>query len=134
MTPLLPIRTRVDLTVVMANYAPTAACGKAIGEGRFTILGGFASPESLPCWIARVVCKHGQTHNIRVSCCEKRRIYRIDFPKFIPWADWIGTRGGKRPLIDGDNPKRGAFERMKAISNGRKAETTPPTCQDVRCL
>lgn len=131
--PLLPIRTRDDLAEVAMKYAPTSACERAIREGRFTILGGFITPKTLPCWIMRVVCKHGQTWNIRVSCCEKRRTYQIDFPKCIPWANWIGTRGGKRPLIDGDDPKRGAFERMRAI-HGRKTETTSQTCQDVRCL
>lgn len=92
-------------------------------ENRAVVLGGFASPGTLPRWIVQVRSKHGREWLIAVCCDEQNLKYSIEYPEAVPWEDWIGKSDGKRPLIDGDRPLEFALKRVNALRRNRAAQT-----------
>lgn len=109
-----PLRTRDDLIRLVAQHAPSRACATAVIKNRATVLGGFTAPACLPCYIVRVRSDNGREWLIACEVDEdagRHRIRRIDS---VPWLHWDGRSDGTRHLIDGDNPKLGSYQRMKA--------------------
>lgn len=126
-----PIYSREELTDVVARHAPTKACATAMRENRATVLGGFKSPECLPCWIVRVKAKYGREWIIAVECDEQARRYSVKILDAVPWEHWIGSTSGRRPLIDGDDP---CFaDQQRAIALRRKHAAQTPAAPDADC-
>lgn len=113
-----PIRSRDELLWLCVQYAPTKACRRAISEGRAQVLGGFTAPKGLPTLIVRVRSEYDRVWLIGVEIDEPRMRQRIVYLDEIPWATWDGRIGGKRPLIDGDDPTAWAFEKMQRRKRG----------------
>jgi hypothetical protein len=88
-------------------------------ENRAVVLGGFASPDTLPKWIVQVRSKHGREWFIAVCCDEANQKYTIEYPQSVPWEQWIGKSDGKRPLIDGDRPVGFSLKRVNALRRKR---------------
>lgn len=109
-----PLRTRNDLTALVAQHAPSNACAKAISENRATVLGGFAPIEGLPGYIVHVCSFYKRKWIIAVLVDEAADRFRIRYLDEVPWSLWIGEIGGKRPLIDGDHPTESAYKRMRS--------------------
>lgn len=109
-----PIRSRDELTALVARHAPTNACASAMREKRAVVLGGFAAPGTFPCWIVRVESKRGTIWYVAVDVDEENYRMRIRYLGSVPWQNWIGSSTGSRPLIDGDEPAKYAFLRMQA--------------------
>jgi hypothetical protein len=109
--------TREDLTDVAARHAPTNACATAMRQQRAVVLGGFATPGTLPCWIVRVDSKRGKQWFIAVDCDEANVKYGVRYLESdeVPWEDWIGKSTGRRILIDGDEPVLSAYKRCQAV-------------------
>jgi hypothetical protein len=116
-----PLQTRSDLIALVARHAPSKACARAISEGRATVLGGFAAPKHLPCFIVRVTSKHDREWLIAVDVDEAAYRFRVRSVEAVPWQHWDGRSDGKRPLIDGDRPREMAYERMKARRRCRRS-------------
>ena len=83
-------------------------------EGLITTHGGFTSSEGLPGWIVEIKSKRDRRWLIAIWCDEKTYQFYVEYLNAIPWAMWQGDSNGERPLIDGDNPREAAFNRMKA--------------------
>lgn len=100
-----PLRIRADLLDIIVDYAPSAACARAIREDRATILGGFTAPGGLPRVLVRVTSRHGRVWYIGVEIDEDQYQYRIVRPTQINWAQWCGQEAGHHPVFDGDEPQ-----------------------------
>lgn len=116
-----PLRSRSDLTALVAQHAPSKACARAIFENRATVLGGFNPAGGLPCFIVRVTSKHERTWLIAVDVDEPHHRYKIRYIDDVPWESWDGRFNGKR-LIDGDKPLSCSYERMKARKKCRRPQ------------
>lgn len=90
-------------------------------ERRAVVLGGFATPGTLPCWIVRVDSRRGNQWFIAIDCDEANVKYAVRYldADQVPWADWIGKSTGRRPLIDGDEPAVSAYKRCQAVRRER---------------
>jgi hypothetical protein len=110
----IPIRTREDLLNLVSQHTPSRACQTAIREDRAAVLGGFQLPDGLPCWIVQIVSPHGRFWIIAMEVDEAARCYHVQYLNQVPWGWWRGDSAGKRPLIDGDDPIRYAYKRMRA--------------------
>jgi hypothetical protein len=108
-----PLRTRDDLIRLVAQHAPSRACATAVFDNRALVLGGFTAPECLPCYVVQVRSQHGREWLIAVEIDDAGR-QRVKYLDAVPWLYWDGRSDGRRPLIDGDSPTEGAYQRMKA--------------------
>jgi len=112
-----PVRTKSDLGALLPAAAPTAACEKAIAEGRFIVLGGFTPPGAFPQWVARVESPFGRSWYVGIAVDEAARRYvpvSYHADNSLPWANWDGDSKGTRVLIDGEEPVKSAMKRMEA--------------------
>jgi hypothetical protein len=109
-----PLRTRDDLLRLVAQHAPSRACATAVFDNRALVLGGFTAPECFPCYIVRVRSKHGREWFIACDVDEDTGRHQIRHIEAVPWRYWVGRSDGRRPLIDGDDPIRSSYQRMKA--------------------
>lgn len=121
-----PINTKHDLIELAARNAPTKACAVVIGKDGATVLGGFTAAEGYPGWIVRVTSLTGREWLIGVWVDEPARKYRVTYPDQVPWAAWLGTGNGRRPLIDGDVSIEASFKRMQA----RRTNATAHKAED----
>lgn len=119
-----PLRTKNDLTALVAQHAPSTACARAIFENRAQVLGGFAPVEGLPSYVVHVRSYYGKDWFIAVLVDEAALRHRIRYLDDVPWELYIGKMNGKRPLIDGDTPNVSAFNRMRSKHGCTKAAQT----------
>lgn len=112
------IRDRADLIALVGRQAPSPAVRRACVTGKIEVLGGFsqAAPSTGPCWLLRIIGRHGATWIVGVAPNDIRHDYGIFLAPRTPWQSWLGDRmapGGS--LRSGDHPERYAdFKRGAA--------------------
>lgn len=100
---LLRISTRTDLIEFIRSTAPLKAVRRAMDDGGYEVLGGFAAlpPHVLPGFIVKVTSKHGKVWPVAVAINEHKHQYEVYILDNIPWSMWDG---GTLPIYRGDNP------------------------------
>lgn len=118
------IRTRYELIDYVAARAPSNALRRAMKEGHVDVLGGFTAPGGFPMLIMQATGRGGQQWTVGLEIREEERRYSVKLLDRVPWLHWDGNSTGRRPLIDGDRPKRYAYKRMEVRRHGYETAST----------
>lgn len=94
------IRTRDELMQWAERLAPTAACARAVREGRAINLGGYTLPDLAPMYVVRVKCEHGAEYIYGIRLGESR-YHRHLLDAVPPLRYWDG-KPGSNTIVDGD--------------------------------
>lgn len=114
-----PLNRRYELVDVLRPYVPTKACGRAIDEGRYIVLGGFTPTEGLPCFIVQVESRLGSKWILAIEVDDVKNCYRVKQLDEVPYSAWTGDPKRRHPVYDGDKPD--IMERCRIMCKG--AET-----------
>lgn len=119
---LKPVRSKADLIALALPHAPSAACARALREGRVVCWGAFAFTHSFG-WVLEAT---GQKTiwRLAVLANEAARQYTVKILSEIPWVGWSGTSQGLPNTTNGDNPELSAHYRRKAVENERASQET----------
>lgn len=109
-----PLHHREDLIALLAPYAPSRACARAIHEGRTEVFGEFQTDEGRPMLLVRVTGRY-RHWTLGVIIYEDQYYFRLVYPSMIDWTRWAGDQGRGHPLGDGDNPDLYARKRDDGI-------------------
>ncbi len=118
------VRDKADLIALALPSAPSAACGRAIREGRAILWGVFAFTNQFG-WILEIP---GRVRRwiVAIEVDEIDREYKVRWLNRIPWVGWSGLASGEPSMTNGDNPVLAAYFRDQEKNNGlATAETYP---------
>lgn len=107
------IDTRDDLLEFIRANAPLSGIKRAIDDGKYEVLGAFASlpPHTKPGFIVKVTSKHGTVWPVAVAANEVKHRWEVYVLDEIPWSLYDG---GKRVIYCGDHPTRSVRKRNLA--------------------
>jgi hypothetical protein len=113
------LHSRQDLIDLVSQRPPTPACGRAIREGRATVLGLFSEPEGLPRFIVQVDSKFGRRWFIAVVIDEEHLRIKYEYPDIVEWKHYMGQESDRQPanFADGDDPRLYRLYRAEGVEH-----------------
>jgi hypothetical protein len=130
--PLKPIRDKADLIAIALPHVPSAACGRAIREGRVELLGVFLPhkclymerrPPGPHSYIIAITSQHGKKWHLVIRPEFDAGRYEVLQTEQIRWEDWYGV-AGRPSMVNGDYPEVYAGLRLEANNHATAAAET----------